>query len=808
MEKEGEDSLRAMLPLKGGIRRKLFLGYAVQLAIVLGAVFSIVMALNLVREHRNFRSVQGAIGKAIVAKGTQQAFTTKMLLGGLADGSSAPMFREILQAVLAGDPEIVYAVYMDSARRPVAVARSGDTLPQEAALAPSALPAPLEDEMSLWASKLTGIRHRSVGEEGGEVIEFAAPVERKGVLRGTVRIGISTASMYADLHDARLSWRKMKEMTVLLFALLGFFTFLMAMWSSAMLSRRITGPIRALTGSAIRIANGEYGAKVESGGEDEIAVLAEAFESMRGTINRYTGNLEMLVDEKVRQIREILDNVKQGIFTFNLDLTVNADCSLSACEILGMKELTGRTLAEVLRLGARDDVFFHDWIEVLLKNHKTLRWEKLAKLAPLHEFRLGSRASARQIRLEYQKILDAKGDLAKIMVLIQDVTETKLQEQRIKEDKLRLENKVKTILGITSNPPEVISEFLKDSTVKINTLHMRLERLDEPVGSSEGRGKYPGEPEAGGGYAGWIRAAYKDCHTIKGNAGAFGFESLMELAHDLESQMDAVNRGSVSWSESFPSARRLIHEMREEIKRMHEIHLLLSGNSEEIFVRLPESKVMKIRELAGKAESQALSPELLILVEYCKRIAYRGLFSLTRKYQDLVARVAAKVGKDAELEVSPRDLELDPELLFKVDEALVHLLRNAVVHGLEEVGSPELMKKGSALLEIVYFRSLGGHVFQVKDNGRGIDGSALAERAVAAGILDRKTASAMEEKEKLQLIFCPGLSTSDEPDPLSGRGMGLTIARESLKAFGGSLAVESSPGKGTVFTITLPLHRI
>ena len=78
------------------------------------------------------------------------------------------------------------------------------------------------------------------------------------------------------------------------------------------------------------------------------------------------------------------------------------------------------------------------------------------------------------------------------------------------------------------------------------------------------------------------------------------------------------------------------------------------------------------------------------------------------------------------------------------------------------------------------------------------------ERAVLSGILTREAASGLTEAEKLQLIFYSGFSTSDKPDALSGRGIGLNIARESLKAWGGSLSVETWSGTGTVFTISLP----
>jgi two-component system, chemotaxis family, sensor kinase CheA len=778
---------------KGGIRKKVFLGFAVQFGIVLGLVFSIVMALDLYRMRGIFRDAQAGIAKSNVAKGARQAMGTSMILATLPEDGSPVLIREIIGATVASDPEILYGIYMDSGRKPLAYSRAGDASAGASGLwAPPSGPPSLTDEMSLWASTVKDVGFRFSEENGKPVIEFAAPVKRGGLTLGTVRFGLATGSRDAALQETRRSWRRTKELTVALFALLGFSTFLMTIWSSSVLAGRITKPIRALTASAIRIAHGDYRAKVEADGDDEIAVLAEAFETMREKVQDYTGNLQMRVDEKVRQVRDILDNVKQGLFTFNMDLNVNPDCSLSAGQILGMDGLAGHTLAEVLRLSPQDEDLFRDWVEVLQKHYRTHRWEKLANLAPIQEIRLGAGAGGKQIKIEYQKILDPEGRLIKIMALLLDVTESKFLESRIWEEKTRLENKVRIILGITSNPPEWVSEFLKEAAAKIEMIWKSLPLLGSP-------GENALDFQTG------IRILFKDCHTIKGNAGAFGFGVLVELAHELEARLDGAARGKTAWPECLPDAQRLVQDMQEEVKRMNEVRLLLSGNSDEVFLRLPESKIAKIRALADRAGSPKLAPELLALVDCCKTISYRSLSSLTGKYQDLVSRVSIKTKKDVTFAISPPGLELDPEVLLRVDEALVHLVRNAAVYGLDPVEGPEPAGLGSGKVELTYARTSGEHVFTVKDHGAGIDPDALARKAVATGILDQEAAEALGEKEKLQLIFYPGFSTSDKPDSLSGRGMGLAIASESVKACGGTISVASRPGLGSSFTITLPV---
>jgi HPt (histidine-containing phosphotransfer) domain-containing protein/HAMP domain-containing protein len=811
------ESVKTLLPLKESIRKKVFLSSAIQFGLVLGLVFSFVMALDLLRMRRSFQAAQTAIAKSIISKGKHQVLRTGMILAALPETGAPPLIREVIGATVASDPDILYGIFMDPDRKPLAVSRAGGNTAEaaggQAAEAPAqrqsaaAVSDLLTDEMSLWAATAEEIRFRSAEADGKALIEFAGPVIRQGVTLGIVRFGVATGSMDAALRESRESWRKSKELAISLFVLLGLSAFLMAVWSSSVLAGRITRPIRSLTGSAIRIAQGDYRARIRPEGEDEIAMLAEAFEAMRDKVQGYTGNLQMLVDEKVRQVRDILDNVRQGLFTFNLDLNVNPDCSLSACRILGMDELAGHTLAEVLRLNPEEEALFRDWVAVVLMHYETHRWEKLANLAPVQEIRLGAGAGGKQIKAEYQKILDKQGRLVKIMVLIQDVTEARYLATRMREEKIRLENKVRTILGITSNPPEVVSEFLKDSAAKIEAMQQRLPLLNHPGGMGAAKNGNRGSGAGDGAdFHSWIRIFYQDCHTIKGNAGAFGFEVLTELAHELETRLDNVARMQTAWPDAFPAMKGLIAEMQEEFKRMRGVMALLNGNSEEVYVRLPESKASRILGLAKKAGTRGLNPEAQALVECCKSISHRSFSSLTRKYQAMVSRVAIKTRKDISFSITPPELELDPDVLQRADEALIHLVRNAAVHGISASAGTESPEMAEGRIELAYSRTSEEHVFTVKDDGGGINPDAMAGRAVAAGILDREAAEKLDANGKLQLIFYPGFSTSDKPDSLSGRGMGLTIARESVRIWGGTITVASRPGQGSAFAVRLPLQ--
>jgi two-component system chemotaxis sensor kinase CheA len=210
--------------------------------------------------------------------------------------------------------------------------------------------------------------------------------------------------------------------------------------------------------------------------------------------------------------------------------------------------------------------------------------------------------------------------------------------------------------------------------------------------------------------------------------------------------------------------------------------------------------------MAEAIGDRSLDPELAALVASCRRISHRSFLSLSTKYRDLVENAASKAGKEVEFLIFPPELEMDHQSLAKIDEALVHLFRNAVAHGIESSEERARGRKGKGKIEFnCSVGRDGSHVFSIEDNGPGIDVAALSAKAVKEGLISEAALAAMSEKEKLGLVFSPGLSTSSVSDSLSGRGLGMAIAADCVRAAGGNIFLESWPGQGTRFTIATPV---
>jgi two-component system chemotaxis sensor kinase CheA len=172
----------------------------------------------------------------------------------------------------------------------------------------------------------------------------------------------------------------------------------------------------------------------------------------------------------------------------------------------------------------------------------------------------------------------------------------------------------------------------------------------------------------------------------------------------------------------------------------------------------------------------------------------------------MVRDLAREEVKEVRLRVVGADTELDKSVLELLKDPLVHLVRNAVGHGIEPPGDREARGKpreGTITLEA---RSEGRTaVIAVADDGAGIDARRVKEAALRRGIIQPQDAAALDEPELVALVFRPGLSTSAAVTDLSGRGVGLDVVRGNVERLHGRIEVDSSPGRGTRFRITLPL---
>jgi two-component system chemotaxis sensor kinase CheA len=165
---------------------------------------------------------------------------------------------------------------------------------------------------------------------------------------------------------------------------------------------------------------------------------------------------------------------------------------------------------------------------------------------------------------------------------------------------------------------------------------------------------------------------------------------------------------------------------------------------------------------------------------------------LFQKYPRLARDLARQMGKDVELIISGEETELDKTMLEDLNDPLVHLVRNAVDHGVET--TEERIASGKPAKAVVELSAtqVGDHIrIEITDDGRGMRPDVIRRKALEKGLIDIETANSLDDKQSLQLIFLPGFSTKDQISSVSGRGVGMDVVKTNIQKLNGRVDIDS-----------------
>ena len=364
-----------------------------------------------------------------------------------------------------------------------------------------------------------------------------------------------------------------------------------------------------------------------------------------------------------------------------------------------------------------------------------------------------------------------------------------------------------------------------------------------------------------------LDAIFRFVHTVKGNCGFFDFPRLEALSHATEDALSEVRKGERRADSRLVDAVLAIldriGEMVEDIEEGREF----GGDDDQALIAAlarPEGEAVEaeapaeprtdnpLGETAARSTGQlrtvrlpvqlldrvvsGVSDMILAGNELSRQIdasggntgleaSYKRMSSiltdlrisimqarmqpislLFSSYRRLVRDLAAELGKPVNFEIESGQVEIDREMIELVREPLLHLIRNAIDHGIEP--ADERLAAGKPAIGNIRLsaRQTGNQIrIGITDDGRGIDADRVAEKAIAAGILTAEQARKLSLEQRLALICEPGFSTADQVTQLSGRGVGMDAVRNSAARLGGSLSIHSTPGAGSRLILNVPL---
>ncbi|TKX56089.1 chemotaxis protein CheA [Halorubrum sp. SP3] len=245
-----------------------------------------------------------------------------------------------------------------------------------------------------------------------------------------------------------------------------------------------------------------------------------------------------------------------------------------------------------------------------------------------------------------------------------------------------------------------------------------------------------------------------------------------------------------------------IKSIRVDVDQVDELYGLVE--------QLVTSRIKLRREIEGTdAESDALD-ELDKLASSLQDTAMDmrliPFSQVSDSFPRLVRDISRDLDKRIDFEIEGDDVELDRTILTEMRDPLVHVLRNAVDHGIEPPAEREAAGKDpTGHVELTAERERDHVIIEVSDDGGGLDPDQLRDKAVDEGVKSREAVEAMEDDEVYDLVFHPGFSTAEEVTDVSGRGVGMDVVRTTARDLDGSVSIESEPGEGSTVRFRLPV---
>ena len=458
-----------------------------------------------------------------------------------------------------------------------------------------------------------------------------------------------------------------------------------------------------------------------------------------------------------QRTKEILDNLTEGFFIVEKDLTIADVTSRSCVEIFG-REIASQPMGAVLGLSDGREGFLRDGLEQVFDDFMPL--DVNVSLLPK---RVVTEAE-KTLSLAYHPILDAAGAPQKVIIGAMDVTADVKEQARLEELRAASES----LLRILSER-ESFEEFLADTKRDLEDLRST---------DSLALGK-------------------RLLHTLKGNSSVMGLGEIAGVIHGLESELE----GTSAVAALSPYADTIDKAFEAFLEKNHKI-LQIDWHSTESHVSLTRDAIDTVLSFVRSSSGEGQQEALRIL----ESTKLRSVHSMLAGFDEIAYQLGEKMGKSIEFQLIGGELKLDPQVYGPFMKSLVHALRNSCDHGIEEPEERERLGKDAKGLIVFTFalQDDGKLKVTLSDSGRGIQLQRVLRKALASNIVREQDLETLRVRDVLHLVFHDGLSTADVISETSGRGVGMACIRQEVEALGGHIRIASKANKGTIFELNLP----
>jgi signal transduction histidine kinase len=474
----------------------------------------------------------------------------------------------------------------------------------------------------------------------------------------------------------------------------------------------------------------------------------QTIKSLNSALKKQILEVESIVEERTQTIRSIIDHVKSGFFTINSRLEVDAGFTKACYRLLGDRIKGQASVLDVLGLeGSRRSIF-----QMTVQQVFTDSMPEEVSLAQIpRTFRIGDSI----LILEGGLIRDEEGKPKAILFTVNDITKLRMKQR----EALRSSMLIKILKNM-----DAFRSFIK--ITRENLRHL----ADPEVRSKQ-------------------KMASFILHTLKGNCLIFNMRIQADRIHKLEEAGEL----------SLEDVRALERSFQLFLNRHADILGFSWDDEHDEDVVLKQSTLLNLRE---ELNNLGVPRDFIQFFDrWVKGITARSARSLLGPIVDDVNQLAKRTGRKVQFELLGADVKIYSDSEKHVIKNLVHLVRNAIIHGIE---MDRGQKPARGAISLAFKAEKGQLEIRCKDDGHGMDRHHIVQLIVEKGLAGVRDIESKAVSELLEILSLEGFSTSKEVDLYSGRGVGVAAVYGAVRACHGRMDVATEPGQGTEFIITLP----
>ncbi len=499
-----------------------------------------------------------------------------------------------------------------------------------------------------------------------------------------------------------------------------------------------------------------------------VLVIEEQNRTLEERILQRTAELR----QKTNDVNSMLQNMRQGIFTIIRGGLIHPEYSNFLSEIFETKEIADHSVFPFLFQQSDVSGDLLNQLEATVDSmigEDAMNFEFNAHLL-VHEYtKYFDNDKSKVLELDWNPVLNADGNIEKLMVTARDVTELKALQRETEKQKAELD-----IIGqILSISKDKLLEFIQTSNAFLD----ENEKLIEATAINEQQ---------------VVATLFRNMHTIKGNARTYGFSYVTDAVHVAESAYsELLHNSQTSWEptlllEQLNTARNCIKRYESVFKGKLE-GFSADNVSSGMDLSLLENIAQAVDGIDELTAVSALKKSLSLVRDTISAANSEGLTDVLRGIVDGVPGIAKQLNKEApQVVIQDNAVRIKREVAPMLRNVFMHIFRNSLDHGLEATEQRKAMGKSEiGTIELQAERGQEEVTFVFNDDGKGLALNAIREKAITNGqVTDHQ---AMTDEEIAELIFVPGLSTAAEITQVSGRGVGMDAVRKFLNKYEGDV---------------------